>query len=197
MPTEKQSALLARAGLDEIPALAWLLLAEGAASGRAAFHTPVLATQGAQGPDARTVVLRAAKADIQTLICHTDIRSPKWRALEHDEALAWIFYDPAAKLQLRFSGRASLHHKDELAQARWLTSRASSRECYRNPFAPGTMVDDPQTALRAPLEDGFSNFGVIACRVQTMDWLYLRAGGHRRAIFDYRGGDWQGNWVAP
>ena len=33
-------------------------------------------------------------------------------------------------------------------------------------------------------EDGYKNFTVIQCKIQSIEWLYLAAKGHRRAKFD-------------
>ncbi len=183
--------------LADIPALAWAMLADGAASGRAAFHTPVLATLGDRGPEARTVVLRAAEPDTRVVVCHTDQRSPKVAELDSRPVVAWVFYDREAKIQLRLRGHATLHHRDELAAARWHASRPGSRTCYQNPYAPGAGVGAPELALPDPDSDGYANFTVVQCTVDDMDWLYLHAAGHRRARFEWRSGRWHGRWVAP
>ena len=33
-------------------------------------------------------------------------------------------------------------------------------------------------------EEGYKNFTVIKCKIKSIEWLYLAAKGHRRAIFD-------------
>lgn len=182
------------ASLNEIPGLAWSMLADGAARGRAPFHTPVLASAG---PDARTVVLRVADRATRTVVCHTDQRSPKVAALAKHDAVVWVFYDPDAKVQVRLRGQVTLHHGDEIAAARWDASRPGSRRCYQNPLAPGADVDMPESALPDPERDGYLNFTVVRCTVDVMDWLYLHALGHRRARFTWHDGDWRGTWIAP
>ncbi len=47
------------------------------------------------------------------------------------------------------------------------------------------------------LNDGFDNFAVISCEVSAIDWLFLRAGGHLRARFDWNRDYWDGKWIAP
>lgn len=182
------------ASLDEIPGLAWSMLADGVACGRAPFHTPVLATAG---PDARTVVLRVADPATRTIACHTDQRSPKVAELQEQDLVVWVFYDPDAKVQVRLRGCATLHHRDEFATARWEASRTGSRLCYQNPLGPGADVASPEAALPDPDRDGYPNFTVIRCVVDEMDWLYLHALGHRRARFTWQDGGWQGSWIAP
>ena len=198
MPVENRSPdWAADVDLDGLPTLTWDMLIDGVGRGAAAFHTPVLATQADDGPELRTVVLRAAEPESRLLICHTDLRSPKLRQISLDNRVRWLFYDASAKLQLRVQAVASLHQGDELARRRWAGSRARSRECYRNPFAPGAPVVNPEAATELLNEDGFANFAVIRTEVQAFDWLYLRARGHRRARFEWRDGAWQGTWLAP
>ena len=60
----------------------WSCLREGAKRGVHPFHTPVLATINGGDPDLRTVVLRQAVEKQRLLLCHTDVRSPKFFALE-------------------------------------------------------------------------------------------------------------------
>ena len=197
MSEAEYAVTAAEASLGQIPDLAWAMLAEGVARGRAPFHTPVLATVAAGGPQARTVVLRGADPDTRTVACHTDKRSPKVGELVSEEALTWVFYDRNQKIQLRLWGQARLHAGDRFARERWDTSRPGSRECYRGPQAPGAEVTAPEEALPMDVVDGYANFTVVSCIVDKMDWLYLNAAGHRRARFDWREGQWQGSWVAP
>ena len=183
------------ARLDSIFVQIWIDLGQGALRGRHPFHTPVLATQGDAGPDARTVVLRDADAGLRRLICHTDIRSPKIRALQSQPQVAWLFYDRSNNTQLRARGRVRVSHDDELARTRWKASAARSRDCYHAALAPSTPASSP--AAPEPLESGFENFAVIDCEVDSIDWLYLQHGGHLRARFDWRDGQWASTWLAP
>ena len=184
-------------GLDQVPHLAWEMLKDGAARGRAPFHTPVLANVADGQPEARTVVLRIADPDTRELVCHTDQRSPKVSALATSGSVLWVFYDPDAKVQLRLRGPSALHHGDEMAAARWAASRPDSRLCYQNPFAPGAEVPAPEAAHPDAEADGYTNFTAIRCSVESFDWLYLDARGHRRAAFEWQQGTWLGRWVAP
>ena len=34
-------------------------------------------------------------------------------------------------------------------------------------------------------EKGYENFTVIKCNIKSIEWLYLAAKGHRRAIFNF------------
>jgi hypothetical protein len=174
----------------------WDELRTGAARGGHPFHTPALATTTADGASLRTVVLRAADRKLRRLLCHTDFRSPKYAEVQANARVAWLFYDRERKLQLRLWGTGRLHHRDALAKARWVASPDRSRACYRADLAPGWPVDGMS---RSPWldEEGLANFAVIDCRVDTIDWLYLRSDGHLRAKFLWSDGTWQGTWIAP
>lgn len=174
----------------------WSELAIGVETGRHAFHTPALAISGRDGPSVRTVVLREADSRERLLICHTDIRSPKVALLRESPLVQWLFYDREQKTQLRISGSAELHHGDSLAKQRWEASQPGSRACYAQPLGPGSSLDH-DAAGRKPIADGFTNFVVLRSKVEMIDWLYLRAGGHLRVRFDWRDGQWDAQRIAP
>lgn len=183
------------ASLDAIFVQIWIDLAQGAVRAEHPFHTPALASLAADGPDVRTVVLRHADLEARQLLCHTDYRSPKVKALREQPTVAWLFYHPVNKIQLRIRGTVAVHHGDELARARWEKSNRRSRHCYHAQLPPGAATDTP--VIGKPLESGFDNFAVIDCAALSIDWLYLHTQGHLRARFDWREGDWHSGWIAP
>jgi hypothetical protein len=182
---------------DALAEAMWML-ARGVADRRAALHTPTLATRAAGGaPALRTVVLRGFDPAERLLRFHTDRRSAKAGEIAADPRVALHGYDPAAQVQLRIAGVASLHLDDAVADAAWAGSRTMSRMCYAAPDAPGRPVPAPPPAPTDP-EGGRENFCAVLLRVDTLDWLLLAAAGHRRAHFAW---DAQGaltaGWVAP
>ena len=62
---------------------------------------------------------------------------------------------------------------------------------------PGTVSDKPTSGLIVNLiilillkeesEAGYKNFCVIKCKIKSIEWLYLAAKGHRRALIDLNG----------
>ena len=44
-------------------------------------------------------------------------------------------------------------------------------------------------------EAGYKNFCVIRCKVKSIEWLYLAAKGHRRALIDLQNN--KKNWLVP
>lgn len=188
--------------LDATLVEAWRLLARGARDRRSAFHTPVLATLRADGrPTARTVVLRAADPDRRTLRFHTDRRSRKSAEIAADPRVSMHFYDAAAKVQLCVDGRASIHAEDEVADAAWRDTRPMSRLCYRVEPGPGTEIDKPnvlsQESPGADGEAGRENFCAVTIAVESIEWLYLAAEGHRRAQFRWEQRILSANWLVP
>ena len=150
---------------------------------------------GNSGPELRTVVLRHVNPGQRQLLCHTDFRSPKVREFLSFPAVSWLFYHPKNKLQLRIRGVVEVHHANDIARKRWEKSSESSRQCYAADQAPGAFLDSP-----APIQAtaaGFANFAVIDCRVETIDWLFLRYEGHVRAHFSWQNEGWQSRWIAP
>ncbi len=164
---------------------AFALLARGVADRRSAFHTPTLATIGADGaPRLRTLVLRGFDAPTRTLRLHTDLRAGKCAELAADPRAALHIYDAHAQLQLRLSGRAVLHAHDAVAEAAWAASREFSRMCYAIGPAPGTPIDAPPAAP-SDAAAGRPHFAVLALRFDALEWLWLDASGHRRARFAF------------
>lgn len=141
-------------------------------------------------------MLREANRGEHTLACHTDYRAPKFAELSQRPRAAWMFYDPPSKLQLRASGSVTLHHCDELAGQRWEASATRSRACYQAASGPGAPID-PGAPQSTDVVQGFDQFVVVRCRLDRLDWLYLRGKGHWRAHFDWHENDWQGRWIAP
>lgn len=179
----------------------WALLVRGAADRRHPFHTPAVATIGADGaPRVRTVVLRGASPPSRRLRFHTDARSAKAAELAADPRIAVHAYDPGGKIQLRLSGTATLHTDDDVADAAWTATRPLSRACYRVATPPGAPADDPVAALTEigdGREAGRAAFIAVTVTVARMEWLYLAAAGHRRALFDWSGDALDATWLVP
>lgn len=164
------------------------------------FHTLTLATIAADGaPNARILVLRGVCKETKRLRFHTDRRTQKLDHLKHDARCAVLGYDPAAKLQLRLEGKASLHLDDNIADEAWLKSQAQSRACYTQETPPGLRLDEPiKDAPQPPadFEAGRENFCVLLVEAIRLEWLYLHHLGHRRAAWAKNGAAWKGTWLA-
>ncbi len=187
--------------LDLSLAEAWRLLADGVGNSANAFHQPVLATTALDGAaDARVAVLRHVDAAARELRFNTDARAGKLVELARDPRAMVVAYDPPTKVQLRLSGRITVHHGDALATATWAETRKYSRRGYRVAQAPGSALAAPADADFQPEADsdcGQAHFCVLCFETTRLEWLYLAAGGHRRARFTWQDGRWQGCWLVP
>jgi hypothetical protein len=194
--------VLLQDNLSMIEQSIWLMLERGVASYRAAFHYGTIATVNQNIPELRTVILRDAKTSQHKLSFHTDVRSSKTEQIKFNSNIAFLFYDPELRIQLRCSGRASVHHLDEVAAAAWHKSRLSSQLCYTNQLPPGAFVSEPvfidlsrKEVAAEELNIAYQHFALIEIDVKKIDWLFLHHKGHRRAVFDYQGDVF--HWVQP
>lgn len=175
---------------------AFALLARGVADRRSPFHTPVLGTVGHDGqPRLRTLVLRGFDAPTRTLRLHTDRRAGKVADIAAEPRVSLLGYDPGQRVQMRVEGRASLHFEDAVADAGWAASRDFSRMCYAIEPAPGEAIAAPPPAPLDPAA-GRANFAVILLCFNRLEWLWLAAGGHQRALFTW-GDTPQAAWLVP
>lgn len=187
--------------LDASLAEAWRLLDDAVANRKAPCHTPSLGTVDASGaPRVRTVVLRQVDAAQRRLQIHTDRRSNKLAEIAANPAVTLHGYDSGAKVQLRLRGTATVHD-DAVADAAWARTRHFSRACYRIDPGPGSALDAPDGYALPEPEDpevGREIFRVIRVTVTELEWLYLAAQGHRRALFSWDAdGACQARWLVP
>ena len=174
------------ATVDAAAAWTWLAgeLVAATGSARHAFHLLTVATVAADGrPDARTVVLRHMDPAACVIRFHSDIRSPKVRAIQRDPRVALHWYDPVIRVQVRIDAQATIHHNDELASAAWNAAAPMSRACYTASAAPGAPLDAFPTPPAAPAagdDAGRGQFAVVSCRFDSVDLLALHAAGHQQ-----------------
>eukprot|EP01048_Picozoa_sp_COSAG05_P024953 COSAG05_NODE_6118_length_1019_cov_1.235870_1_plen_116_part_10 len=104
---------------DEFLSCADHLLSLGVKDSNHAFHQGVFATAQESLIQQRYVVLRRWVLARRSLIFHTDIRSPKVKAIQQNPKTSFIFYSKTDRLQLRFECVSHVHHHNRL-----------SRECF-------------------------------------------------------------------
>lgn len=194
--------------LDEVLQTIWTELEIGAAKAKHGFHQPVLATTAPDGtPSARTVVLRLTDRAAGLVACHTDARSTKPDHVRANPRATWCFYDRTLRIQIRATGRVTLHTDDAVADEHWAQSPARSRRCYLAPASPGAKADHPSPNLpehllqREPTHEeslaGRTNFAVLRCALDAIEFLELHHAGHARARFTRDGVGWFGTWIEP
>ena len=178
-------------------AYGWSMLERGVKDRKSAFHTPSVATITTAGhPTIRTVVLRGCDTNAKTLRFHTDTRSGKVAELTKNPNAAMHFYDAGAKIQLRLAVKLETLSGDAYDTA-WAATRPMSRECYQVTQSPGSPIERPDDVLfdAHATQDGEAHFVPVAAHVLRMEWLYLAARGHRRALFDFE--DDTQSWLVP
>ena len=171
----------------------WKELGRASVDRHHAWRTPVLATVGCDGsPNARTVVLRKADANQQTLCVYTDARSAKVSELTKEPKAVFAFWSARLNWQLRVKVVLSVTTEGPEVQALWQRVQQSAAAAdYMTPAAPGT--ERPEAHITAETGNGDHHFALLTARVHQMDWLELGQGGHRRARL---GADtWQ--WLTP
>ncbi|VVT18896.1 Flavin-binding protein [Erythrobacter sp. EC-HK427] len=185
-------------------------LVEGARSRHSPCHQAVIATSDA---DARVMVLRAYDAASRTLRFHTDARSPKAALIGGGESggapVGVLFYDQAARIQLRCKGTGRIETSGPVADAAWAASTEFARRCYMGE-GPGVPSATPTSGLpdwiegQQPTEEQVApargNFAVLLVELASVDWLFLSNDGHRRAVIDMASGPDEtvrGRWVTP
>jgi 3-hydroxyisobutyrate dehydrogenase len=169
------------------------------------MHAPVIVTADV---DARVMVLRAFDAQGWRLRLHTDSRAPKAGVIAADPRVAVLFYDKAAKVQIRARGTGEILRAGAEVDAAWNASTRFARRCYLGE-GPGAGSDAPTSGLppefegvepdEAQLVPARENFALLRITLTALDWLYLAHTGHVRAQFARDGDDaaWAGRWVSP
>ncbi len=193
--------------LDDVLKWSWKALHKGVINFRHPYHRPALATMDGDKPMARTVILRGFSEKDRTLICHCDARSPKVSQIEENPQVSWLFYDPSKWTQLRLSGTAIVHRKDETAENQWKKVRPTHRMNYSSEMPPGAPTERPASGLPGvgrPKASGTDlhskareNFAVIVGAFHEMDWLMLKLTGHMRARFYWDDHGVAACWVVP
>lgn len=186
--------------LTEILQICWRHLDHGTKDRRSGFHHPVVSTVNAAGkPKSRVIILREADADKKILRFNADVRTLKWGEITRQRAVSLTFYDEPEKTQLRVEGSATLHTGDSTAKLAWDASQRMSRLGYCAMPGPGTAIASPEDFhLPQPDDDssaGLANFGTIIVEVSSIEWLYLKVRGNRRALFDLDANTAQ--WLVP
>ena len=117
-----------------------------------------------------------------------------------------LFYGKKEKIQLRMKVESKLHYNDEITKESWDKTGHISRKCYLVTNGPGTKSDKPTSGLdnkfdnfdftKEESEAGYKNFCVIKCKIKSIEWLYLAAKGHRRALIEFQGSK-KFSWLIP
>jgi pyridoxamine 5'-phosphate oxidase len=190
---------------NEIEKKIWNLLASAVSDRNSEFRTPVFICGKDNDLDGRVVVLRKASQQNNFIQYHSDIRSSKIEKIKKNPNCSILFYGKQEKIQLRLKAECTVQFNDEITKESWENTGHISRKCYLVTNGPGTESVTPTSGLddkfdnfnytKEESETGYKNFCVIRCKVKSIEWLYLAAKGHRRAIFDLENN--KKNWLVP
>tara|TARA_A100001011_G_scaffold400489_1_gene515474 strand:+ start:811 stop:1395 length:585 start_codon:yes stop_codon:yes gene_type:complete len=158
------------------------------------YHSFVLSTSSSNGPDSRTVILRAFDEDKPAIWFHSDKRSKKILHLKKNKKVSALFYDKSRKIQLRINGLAHIEDNIKNDKRIWEAMRPESKICYMGPYAPSQRINQfepnilEKSAHDLNEEDenlGLSQFCRIRIKIKKIDWLKLDYKGHQRLEFQF------------
>ena len=185
-------------GLCGLLAESAALLAEGAADPSSPWRNPALATLGLDGmPQARTVVLRRFDLASRQVETHTDTRSAKYRELQAHPAASLHGWDGGRRVQLRLTGSIELHTTGRVSDAAWAALRPQSRATYSVVPGPGTVLRAPEATGETAQDAARGVFCVVRLVFDTLDYLRLGQGSHRRARFSWAEERRAAMWLVP
>ncbi len=190
----------------EIENKLWSLLVEAVKNRESEFRTPVFICGNKNDLDGRVIVLRKADKENRFVQFHSDIRSSKIKKIKENSNCSILFYGKKDKIQLRLKVIAEINFKNNITKESWEKTGHISRKCYLVNNGPGSVSEKPTSGLDSKFdnfdftkeqsEEGYKNFCVIKCKIKTIEWLYLAAKGHRRALINFEGSK-KFTWLVP
>jgi pyridoxamine 5'-phosphate oxidase len=160
----------------------------------APWRTPVLATSGDEGPDARTIVVREVDPARRRLLVYSDARAPKVSQARRDARAVLVFWSRVWSWQLRVRCTIEVHTEGDDVAARWARLAGTpAAQDYSSVWAPGATLSDDLSPHDSPHASPHtsshpspmaSHFAVLEAQVHSMDWLALNRDGHRRVRFE-------------
>ena len=167
------------------------------------LHLLVLGTVDEDNnPQTRNVVLRKVDLSLNHSFAFTRTK---------DQVKFWIFriiilvsllgYDKASKLQVRIMAKAEIEDSRETLLDIWTDMYPMSRECYRVNDAPGKVVSSKDDVFfedeGADKMNGFENFTIVNCYIDSIETLFLHSSGHLRAKYQNENNQFTGQWLVP
>ena len=190
----------------EIENKLWSLLVEAVKNRESEFRTPVFICGNKNDLDGRVIVLRKADKENRFVQFHSDIRSSKIKKIKENSNCSILFYGKKDKIQLRLKVIAEINFKNNITKESWEKTGHISRKCYLVTNGPGSVSEKPTSGLNSKFdnfdftkeqsEEGYKNFCVIKCKIKTIEWLYLAAKGHRRALINFEASK-KFTWLVP
>ena len=129
---------------------------------------------------------------------HTDHRAAKIDHFNEISTASVIGYDPELKIQIKLQGNISTHYDDEITKSAWDQSTSRSKKCYSVKGGSSKEITNPEDydIKDFEVEEGYKNFSVLVFNFCSLEFLYLKSSGHRRAIHKWDD-KYQSTWLVP
>ena len=175
-----------------------LILDDAVENAKTLFHTLVLSSHDEDKIVSRVVVLREFNSKERYLRFHTDARAPKIKHFKKNSNASLLGYDPSLKIQLKLQGNVDVHFNDDVTKLSWNESTTRSKKCYSVEGGSSLKIENPSEydLKDGNIEDGYLNFAVLKFKYTSLEFLYLKSSGHRRAIHSWNEG-LVSNWLVP
>ena len=133
------------------------------------------------------------------------MRHPVTYALAAVALFAFLAGNAAADPKFEGRKKCSSCHKSQAKS--WKKTAHMSRQCYLGNKVPGSESPLPTSGLTEEVdnheysmeesETGYKNFCVVEIFIESFEWLYLAARGHRRAYFTLKNSSVEKKWLIP
>ena len=174
------------------------ILTSAVSNSRTLFHTLVVSSWNGKKILSRVMVLREFNLDDRKMRFHTDYRAPKIKNFSNNSITTVLGYDPELKIQIKLQGNIKVHYDDEITKLAWTESTSRSKKCYSVKGGSSKVINDPVDfdIKEFKVEEGYKNFAVLLFSFNSLEFLYLKSSGHRRAIhvWDRK---IKSNWLIP
>ena len=162
------------------------------------FHTMVVSSFDGEKISSRVMVLREFNLEERKMRFHTDYRAPKIQHFSNNSTATVLGYDPEIKIQIKLQGKITPHYDDESTKLAWDGSTPRSKKCYSVKGGSTKEIHDPKDFDIGDfeVEEGYKNFSVLIFSFDTLEFLYLKSSGHRRAIHKWNNG-YESTWLVP
>lgn len=181
----------------------WRELVRASVDRRHPWRVVAFCTQGAQGPAARSVILRKVQEDHRRLVFYTDSRTDKLRELAACDRVALLCWDAHHRQQLRLLGRAFVEPDGATVERYWAGVPEAARRDYGTALPPGSPLVTAGAADGAGADVNLAlareHFTVLNVEVAELEFLQLNRGQHQRwrHVWLPADGAWQVHPLVP
>ena len=184
--------------LEETLQVADSILSDAVINSKTLFHTLVVSSFDGSKISSRVMVLREFDINKRIMRFHTDYRAPKIKQFLNKSIATVVGYDPNIKVQIKLHGNINVHQNNDISQKAWEASTNRSRKCYSVRGGSSKLIENPNEydIKEYDAEDGYKNFSVLIFSFDSLEFLYLKRSGHRRAIHSWDH-DLVSSWLVP